>query len=93
MVRFTSGMNIECLKVHSAPWFASFLCAYNHSMAPCNRVTNGNLLDGAQANIFVETFLYSIPSSILVMVQACGGLTSASSGDSPSAVVVDVRMC
>ena len=42
---FPSGVGIERLHVHGPPWFPILLRAYDHPVAVCHWVANGDRLD------------------------------------------------
>ena len=51
---FPSGVGIERLHVHGPPWFPILLRAYDHPVAVCHWVANGDRLDHTESHIAVQ---------------------------------------
>ena len=49
-----SGVGIERLHVHGPPWFLILLRAYDHPVAVCHWVANGDRLDHTESHIVVQ---------------------------------------
>ena len=56
---FPSGFGIERLHVHRPPWFPIRLRAYDHPVAVCHWVANGDRLDHTESHIAVNPALTS----------------------------------
>ena len=64
VVCFPRGVGIERLHVHGPPWFPTLLLAYDHPVAVCHWVVNGDWLDHTESDMSV--------SSVLPEHESCG---------------------
>ena len=57
VMRLPFCVSIEGLEVDGPTWFAVFLCAEHHSVAPCDGFAYGYRLDDTQTDVLIKACL------------------------------------